>query len=80
MPLTVRDAAARNLAEVLDFESRPNLHAPRYDVPRPVSGGCLTAATAPSPEGARPHSDDHVHHGEDWYGLADYVRHHRFGR
>ena len=32
-PLTVRDAAARNLAEVLDFQSKPNLSAPRWNVP-----------------------------------------------
>ncbi len=31
-PLTVRDAAAANLAEVLDF-SRPNLNAPSFTVP-----------------------------------------------
>ena len=31
-PLTVRDAAANNLAEVLDFDA-PNLSAPRFNVP-----------------------------------------------
>ncbi|MGE5133313.1 MAG: alkaline phosphatase family protein [Gemmatimonadota bacterium] len=31
--LTVRDAAAANLAEVLDFTSPPDLTAPRWDVP-----------------------------------------------
>jgi len=36
-PLTPRDAAARNLAEVLDFSRPPNLAAPRYDVP-PFAG------------------------------------------
>jgi hypothetical protein len=30
-PLTVRDATANNLAEVLDFDT-PNLAAPRYAV------------------------------------------------
>ena len=32
-PLTVRDAAAANLAEVLDSPSPPNLNAPQWDVP-----------------------------------------------
>jgi phospholipase C len=34
--LTVRDAAARNLAEVLDFSRPANLTAPRWDVPAAV--------------------------------------------
>jgi phospholipase C len=32
-PLTLRDARARNLAEVLDFSRRANLQAPQWDVP-----------------------------------------------
>jgi phospholipase C len=59
-PLTVRDAAARNLAEVLDFDSAPNLDAPRYNVPLPVTVGCLLP--------------DHTHSGEDWPELADLAR------
>jgi phospholipase C len=59
-PLTVRDAAARNLAEVLDFEHRPNLKAPRYHVPRPVTLGCVLS--------------DHAHAGEDWPHLARIAR------
>ncbi|HEX9041034.1 MAG TPA: phospholipase, partial [Trebonia sp.] len=31
--LTVRDAAAANLAEALDFTSPPNLDAPQWNVP-----------------------------------------------
>ncbi|GAA3438797.1 alkaline phosphatase family protein [Kutzneria kofuensis] len=57
-PLTVRDAAANNLAEVLDFANPPQLSAPRYHVPLPITLGCLLAA------------DDHAHHGEDWPELA----------
>ncbi|MFC0438379.1 alkaline phosphatase family protein [Kutzneria buriramensis] len=57
-PLTVRDAAANNLAEVLDFSNPPQLAAPRYHVPLPITLGCLLA------------SDDHLHHGEDWPELA----------
>ncbi len=39
-PLTKRDAAARNLAEVLDFTSTPNLDAPRWNVPRITGTPC----------------------------------------
>ncbi|WP_369394710.1 alkaline phosphatase family protein [Streptomyces sp. CG1] len=42
--LTPRDAAARNLAEVLDFVNPPNLSAPRWSVPSAVGLPCgLTA-------------------------------------
>ncbi|MCO5993245.1 alkaline phosphatase family protein [Actinoallomurus rhizosphaericola] len=63
-PLTVRDAAARNLAEVLDFTQRPRLKVPRYDVPRPLTFGCILP--------------DHAHSGEDWPDLAELARHRRF--
>ncbi|MBW8486399.1 alkaline phosphatase family protein [Actinomadura parmotrematis] len=63
-PLTVRDAAARNIAEVLDFESAPNLAASRIRVPRPLTLGCLDSA--------------HVHTGDDWYELRDYALEHGF--
>jgi len=49
-PLTPRDAAARNLAEVLDFASAPDLSAPRWDVPPAVSVPC-------GPEGTADYSD-----------------------
>jgi phospholipase C len=39
-PLTPRDKAARNLAEVLDFGHPPDLHAARWDVPEVVSMAC----------------------------------------
>jgi phospholipase C len=55
-PLTVRDSAARNLAEVLDFTGTPHLEAPRYNVPRPVTAGCILP--------------DHTHSGEDFQQLA----------
>lgn len=45
-PLTPRDAAARNLAEVLDFGRAPNLTAPRWNVPPAVSAPCGPAGTA----------------------------------
>jgi len=46
--LSVRDANANNLAEVLDF-SRPNLSAPAFPVPGGIFGGlCLNSAVATS--------------------------------
>jgi phospholipase C len=45
-PLTRRDAAARNLAEVLDFGRPPNLSAPAYPVPSFVGSPCGTGSTA----------------------------------
>ncbi|NKQ58537.1 alkaline phosphatase family protein [Amycolatopsis sp. K13G38] len=39
-PLTVRDAGARNLAEVLDFTNPPNLTAPQWPVPQVVGSPC----------------------------------------
>ncbi|MCP2339366.1 alkaline phosphatase family protein [Actinomadura rupiterrae] len=62
-PLSVRDAAARNIAEVLDFHAKPNLHAPQYKVPRPDTRGCL---------------EPHPHTGDDWHDLAAYATRHGF--
>jgi phospholipase C len=42
-PLTPRDAAANNLADALDFTTRPNLAAPYWPVP--------TVASLPCPPG-----------------------------
>ena len=53
--LTPRDAAARNMAEVLDFGRTPNLTAPRWKVPPAVSMPC-------GPEGTADY--------EDWNQLA----------
>ena len=44
-PLTPRDSAARNIAEVLDFSSPPNLTAPHYSVPPFVATACSPAPT-----------------------------------
>jgi phospholipase C len=44
--LTPRDAAARNMAEVLDFGRAPDLTAPRWKVPPAVSAPCGPAGTA----------------------------------
>ncbi|CAN5610636.1 alkaline phosphatase family protein [soil metagenome] len=42
-PLTPRDQAARNLAEVLDFTASPSLAAPRFTVPPFVATACAPA-------------------------------------
>jgi phospholipase C len=60
-PLTARDAAARNLAEVLDFARPPDLTAPRWPVP--------PAASRPCPAG------DYADY-EDWQALAALARRH----
>ena len=44
--LTVRDAAAANIAEVLDFKSPPDLAAPVYRVPSFVGAPCGTTTPA----------------------------------
>jgi phospholipase C len=44
--LTPRDAAARNIAEVLDFSTAPDLTAPRWAVPPAVSAPCGPEGTA----------------------------------
>ncbi len=54
-PLTPRDNAARNIAEVLDFQSAPNLAAPTYLVP-PYAAGPACSPVGPPAE-------------EEWTGL-----------
>ncbi|WP_442544562.1 alkaline phosphatase family protein [Arthrobacter sp. KN11-1C] len=54
-PLTPRDSAARNIAEVLDFQSAPNLTAPTYLVP-PYTAGPACSPVGPPAE-------------EEWTGL-----------
>jgi phospholipase C len=56
-PLTPRDAAARNIAEVLDFTNPPNLLAPRYLVPPFAAGAPCAPVGTPS--------------AEEWSGLKD---------
>lgn len=55
-PLTVRDAGASNLAEVLDFEAGPDLTARRYDVPDFRASGCRFTR----------HTVGDIHAGHDW--------------
>ncbi|OOP61462.1 phospholipase [Arthrobacter sp. SRS-W-1-2016] len=54
-PLTPRDNAALNIAEVLDFQSAPNLAAPTYLVP-PYAAGPACSPVGPPAE-------------EEWTGL-----------
>jgi phospholipase C len=45
-PLTPRDAAARNLAEVFDYSNPPNPDAPQWSVPAFVGAPCATSTAA----------------------------------
>ena len=47
--LTPRDAAARNIAEVLNFSAPPNLTAPRWSVPTVLPEACPAGAAPASP-------------------------------
>ena len=59
-PLTRRDAAARNLAEVLDFGATPRLTPPRYTVAAPPA--CLPCGVA------------QIESSEEWGPLLDKAR------
>jgi phospholipase C len=66
-PLSARDAAANNLANALDFDKKPDLTAPSYDVAPFISAGCTPppvatpTATAPLQSSGREN---------EWAGLA----------
>jgi phospholipase C len=47
--LTPRDAAARNIAEVLDFSAPPDLTAPSWNVPAVVPEACPAGTSPASP-------------------------------
>ena len=51
--LSVRDAQANNLAEVLDFSQKHKFLAPRYDVAPFVSPACPVGVQPPSLTRAR---------------------------
>lgn len=63
-PLTVRDAAASNLAEVLDLNGPRRRQVPHYDVPDVATPGCPATGTSMATSG-------HAHHGESWEQLRD---------
>ncbi|WP_312881648.1 alkaline phosphatase family protein [Actinomadura alba] len=60
-PLSPRDAAARNIAEVLDFTGSPDLTAPRWNVPPFVGLPC---------------DADSFSDFEQWHALRDLARTH----
>lgn len=62
-PLTVRDAVANNLAEVLDFRAEPRLAARRYFVPDIQVSGCQFADHAPGD----------IHAGKSWPPLRKHA-------
>jgi phospholipase C len=62
-PLTVRDADANNLAEVLDFHTKPDLTAARYHVVDIQACGCQFTGHAPGD----------IHAGQDWPALRDHA-------
>jgi len=53
-PLTPRDSAARNLAEVLDFGGAPKLAVPHFSVPPFVAAGCPPASLTGAEEAEWP--------------------------
>jgi phospholipase C len=65
-PLTPRDAAANNLAEVLTFGA-PNLDAPQWDVPGVFVLPCFAQGTSPSTQPDRADTQ----HNSDWARLRD---------
>jgi phospholipase C len=69
-PLSVRDANANNLAIALQFDRKPRLGAPVYDVPVFASRGCAVPPAAAPVAAAQP--------GDEWTGLAGLARQHGF--
>ena len=67
-PLTVRDAAANNLAEVLDFRTAPNLTAPPIVVNPFVGPPCGSGAVGAA-----------IAHYEEWQQVAALARINGFG-
>ena len=65
-PLTVRDAAAANIAESFDFQSGPNLTAPVFTVPTgPFGEACSSSSLAPGSAAA----EIRAKHNEDMQKL-----------
>jgi len=75
-PLSVRDAAANNLATVLDFDE-PRPEAPRTDVPAgPFGGPCPPTPTPSVATAAMPASPANDEPAKEWHGLRDLARNH----
>jgi phospholipase C len=60
-PLTPRDAAANNIAEVLDFAAAPDTTAPRFVVPPFIGTPCPANTPGASPE-------------QEWSAIRDLAR------
>ncbi len=73
--LTPRDAAARNLAEALDFENPPDLTAPHWDVPDPGALAPLTISSLAATSSFGHELDDHA---DDWARVGDLAAEHGF--
>jgi phospholipase C len=67
-PLTPRDRAARNLAEVLDFSGKPKVEAPTWKVPQVTPTACGSSTTAASK----------AEHEQEWRDLLDKATRHGF--
>ncbi len=70
-PLTIRDAAARNLAEVLDLAGPRRRHVRQYDVPNVATPGCPSTGMGIAAPG-------HAHFGENWLELRDHAAQYGF--
>src|SRR6266571_3484032 len=70
-PLTIRDAAARNLAEVLDLAGPRRRHVRQYDVPNVATPGCPSTSMGIAAPG-------HAHFGENWLELRDHAAQYGF--
>jgi phospholipase C len=72
-PLSARDAAARNLARVLDFE-RPRFEAPQPNVPAgPFGGACPVVSAAPAAT-AKLTASRTADSADPWAGLSSMAR------
>jgi phospholipase C len=75
--LTPRDAAARNLAEVLDFQHAPDLTAPRWTVPEVGTFERTPSKVGPlaSPATLAAQRADHA---AEWAEMGNLAQHHGF--
>ena len=76
--LTPRDAAARNLAEALDFRHAPDLTAPRWPVPAPPAPGAAAPSSRAMLAGATAAAEV-ASHTEEWNALGQVASEHGFG-
>jgi phospholipase C len=67
--LAPRDAAARNLAEALDWENPPDLTAPQWTVPAPAELSPLVASSLAST--TRAFDEQHREHVSEWALVGD---------